>query len=121
MHSLVDLSLAAEHRRGHGALYDGLNSCRIAIGQLRTTLAGLPLPRTADGQIVLAVDVSNGCAGRFHLGGPAVLPRLRPGEVSGPDDPAGRTRSSPRWSPAAPRGPRSWTWCTSARPTTPLP
>nr|WP_233257893.1 NF041680 family putative transposase [Micromonospora sp. S4605] len=59
VHSLVDLSLAAEHRRGHGALYDGLNSGRIDIGRLRTTLAGLPLPRTADGRIVLAVDVSN--------------------------------------------------------------
>ncbi|WP_406046201.1 NF041680 family putative transposase [Micromonospora sp. NBC_00898] len=59
VHSLVDLSLAAEHRRGHGALYDGLNSGRIDIDRLRTTLAGLPLPRTAGGRIVLAVDVSN--------------------------------------------------------------
>jgi hypothetical protein len=59
VHSLVDLSLAAEHRRGHGALYDGLNSGRLDIRRLRTTLAGLPLPRTADGRIVLAVDVSN--------------------------------------------------------------
>ncbi|WP_446220658.1 NF041680 family putative transposase [Micromonospora sp. IBHARD004] len=59
VHSLVDLTLTAEHRRGHGALYDGLNSGRIDIGRLRTTLAGLPLPRTADGRIVLAVDVSN--------------------------------------------------------------
>jgi len=30
VHSLVDLSLAAEHRRGHGALYDGLNGGRTA-------------------------------------------------------------------------------------------
>lgn len=59
VHSLVDLSLAAEHRRGHGALYDGLNSGRIDIGRLRVRLAGPPLPRTADGRIVLAVDVSN--------------------------------------------------------------
>ncbi|OKI49279.1 hypothetical protein A6A27_35190 [Micromonospora sp. CB01531] len=58
-HSLVDLSLAAEHRRGHGALYDGLNSGRIDIGRLRVRLAGLPLPRTADGRIVLARDVTN--------------------------------------------------------------
>jgi hypothetical protein len=57
--SLVDLSLAAEHRRGHGALYDAINSGRVDIARLRTTLAGLPLPRAADGRIVLAVDVSN--------------------------------------------------------------
>ncbi|MFD0743029.1 NF041680 family putative transposase [Phytohabitans flavus] len=57
--SLVELSLTAEHRRGHGALYDGLNWGDIDIARLRVTLAGLPLPRTADGRIVLAVDVSN--------------------------------------------------------------
>jgi hypothetical protein len=57
--SLVDLSLAAEHRRGHGALYDGINSGRIDVARLRVRLAGLPLPRTADGRIILAVDVSN--------------------------------------------------------------
>jgi DDE superfamily endonuclease len=56
--SLVELSLAAEHRRGHGALYDGLNGGRIEVARLRRTLAGLPLPRAADGRIVLAVDVS---------------------------------------------------------------
>jgi hypothetical protein len=57
--SLVGLSLTAEHRRGHGALYDGLNSGRVDLSRLRTTVAGLPLPRAADGRIVLAVDVSN--------------------------------------------------------------
>jgi hypothetical protein len=57
--SLAGLSLAAEHRRGHGALYDGINSGRIDIARLRMALAALPLPRTADGRIVLAVDVSN--------------------------------------------------------------
>ncbi|WP_210406365.1 NF041680 family putative transposase [Micromonospora sp. MH33] len=59
VHSLVDLTLTAEHRRGHGALYDGLNAGRIDIARLRARLAGLPLPRAADGRIVLAVDVSN--------------------------------------------------------------
>jgi len=48
-----------EHRRGHGALYDGLNSGRVDLARLRVTLAGLPPPRMADGRIVLAVDVSN--------------------------------------------------------------
>ncbi|WP_331768069.1 NF041680 family putative transposase [Embleya sp. NBC_00896] len=56
--SLVDLTLTPEHRRGHGALYDALNSGRIDEERLRTVLAGLPLPRCADGRIVLAVDVS---------------------------------------------------------------
>jgi len=59
MHSLVDLSLAGEHRRGHGALYDGINSGRIDVARLRVRLTGLALPRASDGRIVLAVDVSN--------------------------------------------------------------
>jgi hypothetical protein len=57
--TLVGLSLAPEHRRGHGALYDGLNAGRIDVGRLRAMLAGLLLPRAADGRIVLAVDVSH--------------------------------------------------------------
>jgi hypothetical protein len=56
--TLVGLSLAPEHRRGHGALYDGLNQGRVDIARLRTALAGLPLPRGAGGRLVLAVDVS---------------------------------------------------------------
>ena len=56
---LAGLSLAAEHRRGHGALYDAVNCGRIDIARLRRSLAGLPLPRAADGRLVLAVDVSN--------------------------------------------------------------
>ncbi|MBB4936066.1 hypothetical protein FHR32_000371 [Streptosporangium album] len=56
--TLVDLALAPEHRRGHGALYDGLNSGRIEVARLRRSLSALPLPRAADGRIVLAVDVS---------------------------------------------------------------
>jgi hypothetical protein len=56
---LAELSLAAEHRRGHGALYDAVNCGRVNIGRLRRSLAGLPLPRTADGRLVLAADVSN--------------------------------------------------------------
>jgi len=56
--TLAGLSLAAEHRRGHGALYDAVNCGEIAIGRLRRSLAGLPLPRAAGGRLVLAVDVS---------------------------------------------------------------
>lgn len=57
--TLVELSLEPEHRRGHGALYGGLNGGDLDVARLRRTLAGLPLPRTASGRLVLAVDVSN--------------------------------------------------------------
>jgi hypothetical protein len=57
--TLVGLSLVAEHRRGHGALYDALNAGRIDVARLRWSLAALPLPDWADGRIRLAVDVSN--------------------------------------------------------------
>ncbi|MYX77649.1 transposase, partial [Streptomyces sp. SID3915] len=56
--SLVDLALAPEHRRGHGALYAGLNRGRVDVARLRRVLVGVPLPRAADGRLVLAVDVS---------------------------------------------------------------
>ncbi|MGK5554790.1 NF041680 family putative transposase, partial [Actinomadura kijaniata] len=56
--TLVGLALAPEHRRGHGALYDGINHGRLEVKRLRFALAALPLPRAADGRIVLAVDVS---------------------------------------------------------------
>jgi hypothetical protein len=57
--SLAGLSLAPGHRRGHGALYDAVNRGRIEVARLRRALAGLPLPRAADGRLMLAVDVSN--------------------------------------------------------------
>jgi hypothetical protein len=68
--TLAGLSLAPEHRRGHGALYDAVNQGRINVGRLRRCLAGLPLPRGADGRLMLAVDVSNW---------------LRPGAATSPD------------------------------------
>jgi len=57
--NLAGLSLAPEHRRGHGALYDAVSHGRISITRLRRALAGLPLPRAADGRLMLAVDVSS--------------------------------------------------------------
>ena len=57
--TLVELSLAVEHRRGHGALYAALDRGWLEPTRLCRTLAGLPLPKAADGRIVLAVDVSN--------------------------------------------------------------
>jgi hypothetical protein len=68
--TLAGLSLVPEHRRGHGALYDAVNHGRIGISRLRRALAGLALPRAADGRLVLAADVSNW---------------LRPGAATSPD------------------------------------
>ncbi len=69
--TLVDLALAPEHRRGHGALYGGLNQGRIDVARLRRALARVPLPRAADGRLAPAVDVApwlrpdaNTCADR---------------------------------------------------------
>ena len=56
--SLVELTLVAEHRRGHGALYAALGQGRVEPERLRRSLSSRPLPRAADGRIVLAVDVS---------------------------------------------------------------
>ncbi len=55
----VDLTLVADRRRGHGAMYDALNNGNIDVPRLRQVLAGLPMPQAADGRLVLAVDVSN--------------------------------------------------------------
>jgi hypothetical protein len=56
--SLVELTLVAEHRRGHGAMYDALAAGRVEPARLRRALTALPPPRATDGRIVLAVDVS---------------------------------------------------------------
>ncbi len=57
--ALVELCLAPEHRRGHGALYDAVNAGRIEVARLRVALGALAIPRAADGRIMLAVDVSH--------------------------------------------------------------
>jgi len=67
---LAALSLAPEHRRGHGAAYDAVNAGRVDIARLRWSLAALPLPAWPDGRIRLAADVSNW---------------LRPGAVTSPE------------------------------------
>jgi hypothetical protein len=56
--SLVELSLEAVHRRGHGAMYDALAAGRLDVGSLRRSLAGLVLPRSSQGRLRLAVDVT---------------------------------------------------------------
>ncbi|MGY3199948.1 hypothetical protein ACVW19_000462 [Streptomyces sp. TE5632] len=57
--TLVELSLAAEHRRGHGAPQAALDRGWLEPTRLRRALAGLPLPKAAEGRIMLAVGVSH--------------------------------------------------------------
>lgn len=56
--SLVELSLVGEHRRGHGGLYDALSAGRVDFSRMRQALAAVPLPRAADGRLVLAADLT---------------------------------------------------------------
>src|SRR5215469_2453023 len=56
---LAELCLEPECRRGHGGVYDALNSGEVHVTRLRRALAALPLPAWADGRIRLAADVSN--------------------------------------------------------------
>jgi hypothetical protein len=57
--SFAALSLVAEHRRGHGSSYGALANGRIEVGRLRVALTGAPIPRAAEGRIVLAADVTS--------------------------------------------------------------
>jgi hypothetical protein len=56
---LAELCLEPECRRGHGGLYDALNSGDVVIGRLRRALDAIPLPAWNDGRVRLACDVSN--------------------------------------------------------------
>ncbi|MFF9755108.1 NF041680 family putative transposase [Streptomyces sp. NPDC014344] len=56
--SLAELSLVGECRRGHGGIYAALAQGRVDADRLRRALAAVPLPRAADGRLVLAVDVT---------------------------------------------------------------
>lgn len=67
--TLVGLSLAPEHRRGHGSLYDGVNHGRVDVIALAVALTAITLPRLA-GRIALAIDVT---------------PWLRPDAATSPD------------------------------------
>src|ERR1039457_1040465 len=61
--TLVGLSLAPEHRRGHGALYDAVDHGRVEIGRLRRAVAGLPLARGAAGRLGPAAGPGAGGGG----------------------------------------------------------
>ncbi|MFC3455803.1 transposase, partial [Amycolatopsis speibonae] len=56
--SVAELSLAGEHRRGHGSGYAALARGQVEVDRLRTALTAVSLPRAADGRLVLAVDVT---------------------------------------------------------------
>ena len=56
---LAELCLEPECRRGHGAVYDALNSGEVHFARLRRALSAVALPQWADGRIRLAADVSN--------------------------------------------------------------
>ena len=51
-------TMEAVHRRGHGAMYDALAAGEVGVASLRMSLAGLVLPRTSQGRLRLAVDVT---------------------------------------------------------------
>ncbi|AOR29906.1 hypothetical protein BFF78_01360 [Streptomyces fodineus] len=53
------LTLVAEHRREHDAMYDALNRGNIDVPRLRQVPYGPPMPQAADGRLVLAVDISH--------------------------------------------------------------
>lgn len=57
--SPVDLTLVAEHRRWHGAMYDALNRGPTDTARLGRLLAALAQPKAAGGRLVTAVDVTN--------------------------------------------------------------
>ncbi|WP_037861442.1 NF041680 family putative transposase [Streptomyces sp. NRRL S-340] len=57
--SLAELSLAGEHRRGHGGLYAAVARGRVDADRLQRALATVSLPRAADGRLVLAIDITS--------------------------------------------------------------
>lgn len=59
VHMLAELCLEPECRRGHGGIYDAVNSGEIVIGRLRRAVDAVPLRPWDDGRIRLACDVSN--------------------------------------------------------------
>ena len=85
---LAELCLEPECRRGHGGVYDALNSGEVVSRRLRRALSALPLPRVGRrpdpagrGREQLAA------AGRGDQPGAAVLPHVRAREGERADDP----------------------------------
>ena len=64
VHMLAELCLEPECRRGHGGVYDAVNSGEVVIAQLRLAVNAVPPRPWDDGRIRLACDVSNWLPGR---------------------------------------------------------
>lgn len=109
MRTLVDLVLGPEHRRGHGALYGGLSQGRIEASRLRRALVGMPLPKAADGRLVLAVELR-------HARPPSTDLR-RPWEMPAGTEQTG-IRPRPQRSSETAREDRVTSWCTETVPPT---
>lgn len=75
--TLVELSLAVEHRRGHGALYAALDRGWLEPTRLRRTLAGLPLPRRNRPD-----QAPDGLPARKTNNGPGTTTSARPSNAS---------------------------------------
>lgn len=102
--------LEAVHRRGHGGLYAGVAHGRVDTNRLRLALASGPLPRAADCRLVLAVDITCRLRPDAHTSPELILCHTYGrGKDQDIPFPAGRSRSSARWSPVAARGPHPWT------------
>ena len=119
--SLAELSLSGQHRRGHGSAYAGLNRGRIDVDRLRTALAAVPVPRAADGRIVLAVDVTCWLRPEAHTSPQRVLCHTygRTKDTHIGVSRAGRIRWWSRWNRDVIRGPRRWmpaVWCLATTP-----
>jgi hypothetical protein len=56
----------SEHRRGHGALRDGVNQGRADIERFRDVVARHQVPRCDNDRIVLTIDVTNSLHALFH-------------------------------------------------------
>jgi hypothetical protein len=67
--TLAALSLGAVPQRRHGALYDAVNCGEIAIGRLRQSLAGLPLPRAASDTYTEGGNSAVTAASKHGMGG----------------------------------------------------
>ena len=59
VHMLAELCLEPECRRGHGGVYDAVNSGEVVIARLRLAVDAVPPRPWDDGRIRLACDVSN--------------------------------------------------------------
>ncbi|MGW5497595.1 transposase [Streptomyces olivaceoviridis] len=120
--SLAELSFVGEHRSGHGGLYAALARGRVDTGRPRRALAAVPLPRSVDGRLVPAIDIT--CWLRpdamltSHRSGSCVTPTAG-AKTSTSLSLAGRARSSAHSSLVAVTGPRLWTrfaWPTGTTP-----